>query len=269
VAISGRGAVHVVLPTYDEADNVEQMLAALMAVSDEHRLDLRVLVVDDGSPDGTAGLAEAVAAHEPRVRVLRRVHKRGIGPAYRAGFADALAEGAELVVEMDCDFSHDPSALPGLIAAAESADLVLGSRYVPGGSVARWGAVRRAISRAGCWYARVVLGVGVRDLTGGFKCFRREVLEAIPLERVTAAGYAFQIEMTYRALRQGFRVVEVPITFTERARGNSKMNRRIVLEAMLLVPALRWRLARERERPAPAPAPDAASGPQASPADTN
>ncbi len=236
------GPVWIVLPTYDEAENVVPLLEAVLAVVDAAGIDTRILVVDDGSPDGTAALAEGVGARDPRVAVLRRSRKEGIGPAYRAGFRRALDDGARLVVEMDCDFSHDPARLPDLVAAADRADLVLGSRYVPGGGVARWGAVRRFISRAGCEYARVILGVGVRDLTGGFKCFRREVLEAIPLDEVTAAGYGFQIEMTYRALVLGFRVVEVPITFTERERGSSKMSRRIVWEAAALVPRLRRRL---------------------------
>jgi dolichol-phosphate mannosyltransferase len=242
--VTGRvpGPVWIVLPTYDEAENVVPLLEAVLGVVDAAGLEARILVVDDGSPDGTADLAEGVGARDPRVAVLRRARKEGIGPAYRAGFRRALAEGAALVVEMDCDFSHDPARLPALVAATADADLVLGSRYVPGGGVARWGAVRRAISRAGCEYARLLLRVEVRDLTGGFKCFRREVLEAIPLDEVTAAGYGFQIEMTYRALVLGFRVVEVPITFTERERGSSKMSRRIVWEAAALVPRLRRRL---------------------------
>jgi dolichol-phosphate mannosyltransferase len=232
----------VVLPTYEEAENVEAMLGALLGVLDRSGLDGRVLVVDDGSPDGTADLAEAVGRRDGRVAVLRRERKEGIGPAYRAGFRRALDEGAALVLEMDCDFSHDPNRVPELIAAARDADLVIGSRYVRGGGVDRWGVARRMISRAGCWYARRVLGIGVRDLTGGFKCFRREVLEAVPLDLVAAAGYGFQIEVTYRAIRLGFRVREIPITFTERTRGTSKMSRRIVLEAVLLVPRLRRRL---------------------------
>jgi dolichol-phosphate mannosyltransferase len=238
------GEVWVVVPTYDEAENVGPLLEALLRTFDDRGLPARVLIVDDGSPDGTADLAEAVARRDPRVAVLRRPAKEGIGPAYRAGFKAALAGGAALVVEMDCDFSHDPGRVPDLVAAARDADLVLGSRYVPGGGVARWGVVRRAISRGGCWYARRVLGVGVRDLTGGFKCFRRPVLEAIPLDRVGGAGYVFQVEMTYRALLAGFRVAEVPIVFTEREHGRSKMNRRIVVEAAVLVPALRRRLGR-------------------------
>jgi dolichol-phosphate mannosyltransferase len=244
------GAVWVILPTYDEAENVVPMLEAVLATGDRAGLDLRVLVVDDGSPDGTADLAEAVAARDPRVAVLRRSAKEGIGPAYRAGFRHALDAGARLVVEMDCDFSHDPAALPALIAAAADADLALGSRYVRGGGVARWGPLRRTISRAGCLYAQALLGLPIRDLTGGFKCFRREVLEAIPLDEVAAAGYGFQIEMTYRAARLGFRVVEVPITFTERERGRSKMSRQIVWEAAGLVPRLRRRVAAAPPRPA-------------------
>ncbi|HEX2503114.1 MAG TPA: polyprenol monophosphomannose synthase [Miltoncostaeaceae bacterium] len=240
------GPVWVVVPTYDEADNVVPLTRAALAALDRAGVDCRVLVVDDGSPDGTADLAEALAREEPRVAVMRRPLKQGIGPAYRDGFRRALAEGAALVVEMDCDFSHDPARLPGLVAAADGADLVLGSRYVPGGGVARWGPLRRAVSRGGCLYAQLILGVPVRDLTGGFKCFRREVLEAIPLDQVTAAGYGFQIEMTYRALLAGFRVVEVPITFVERERGSSKMSRGIVWEAAVLVPRLR-RLRRERQ----------------------
>jgi dolichol-phosphate mannosyltransferase len=243
------GPVWVVLPTYQEAENVERTLADVLAALDGEGVDARALVVDDASPDGTADLAEAMAAHDPRVEVLRRPRKEGIGPAYRDGFRRALAGGAALVVEMDADHSHDPASVPALIEAARDADLVLGSRYVPGGGVARWGIARRAISRGGCWYARRVLGVEVRDLTGGFKCFRREVLEALPLEEVAAAGYGFQVEMTYRAVLGGFRVVEVPILFTERTRGRSKMSRRIVLEAALLVPRLRIRLGPPPRRP--------------------
>lgn len=245
----------VVIPTYDEAENVERMLAALLVVFDDSGIDGHVLVVDDGSPDGTADLVDVAAARDPRVRVLRRTAKEGIGPAYRAGFRVALDAGAQRIAEMDCDFSHDPRALPALLAAADDADLVLGSRYVPGGGVVRWGLVRRAISRGGCLYARMVLGIPVHDLTGGFKVFRREVLEAIPLDEVSAAGYGFQVEMTYRALLLGFRVREVPITFSERELGHSKMSRRIVLEAATLVPRLRRTLGR-----AASAAPDVAAG---------
>lgn len=238
------GPVWVVVPTYNEAENVVAMLGALTRLFDETGLDGHVLVVDDGSPDGTARLAEEFGTRDARVGVLNRTRKEGIGPAYRAGFRVALDAGAALVVEMDCDFSHDPRALPALLAAADTADLVLGSRYVAGGGVARWGLLRRMISRGGCLYARAVLGVKVEDLTGGFKCFRREVLEAIPLDEVAAAGYGFQIEMTYRAILLGFTVREVPITFTERELGTSKMSRRIVWEAASLVPRLRRTLGR-------------------------
>ena len=233
------GAAWVVLPTYQEAENITAILDALLAVFDDAALDGRVLVVDDGSPDGTAELADQVAARDPRCSVLRRTTKEGIGPAYRAGFRHALAAGAELVLEMDADFSHNPRDVPRLIAAARDADLVLGSRYTRGGGVAHWGVVRRAISRSGCWYARRVLGVSVRDLTGGFKCFRRVVLETLPLDQVTAAGYVFQVEVTYRALVAGFRVAEVPITFTDRVLGESKMKGSIVVEAATRVPRLR------------------------------
>lgn len=246
------GPVWVVVPTYNEAENVQRMLRALLGVFDRSGLDGHVLVVDDGSPDGTADLADELGRADERVQVLRRTRKEGIGPAYRAGFAHALAAGASRVVEMDCDFSHDPGRVPALVAAADHADLVLGSRYVRGGGVLRWGPLRRAISYGGCLYARLILRVPVRDLTGGFKCFRRAVLEAIPLERVSATGYGFQIEMTYRAVRAGFRVVEVPIIFSERELGTSKMSHRIVWEAATLVPRLPRRLRAEESR-APAP----------------
>jgi dolichol-phosphate mannosyltransferase len=226
----------VCLPTYDERENLEPMLRALAEVLGP---DDRVLVVDDNSPDGTGELADRLAAELGFVDVLHRPLKEGLGPAYLAGFRHALDAGAELILEIDCDFSHDPKDVPRLIAAAADADLVLGSRYVEGGGVENWGLVRRAISFGGSLYARVLLGVGVRDLTGGFKCFRREVLEAIPLDRVHARGYAFQIELTYRALRRGYRVREVPIRFVDRVVGGSKMSRAIVLEAIWRVPLLR------------------------------
>jgi dolichol-phosphate mannosyltransferase len=198
-----------------------------------------VLVVDDNSPDGTGDVADRIAEADDRVRVLHRPEKRGLGRAYLAGFRLALQEGAALVIEMDADFSHDPAYLPEMIEAARDADLVLGSRYVPGGQVHNWGKVRRLVSRGGCLYASTVLDVDVRDLTGGFKCFRREVLETLDLATVRSDGYAFQVELTYRALQAGFRVAEVPITFTERRRGKSKMSRRIMLEAISMVPRLR------------------------------
>lgn len=237
MATANRGAPWLILPTYNEAENVERIVAAARA-----RLPAaaRVLIVDDNSPDGTGRRAERLAAADPAVEVLHRPRKEGIGPAYVAGFRRALAGGAGLVLEMDCDFSHDPAYLPRLLAAAERADLVLGSRYVPGGGVGDWGPLRRAISRGGSAYARLVLGVGVRDLTGGFKCFRREVLEAIDLDAVRARGYAFQVELTYRAIEAGFRVVEVPIVFRDRRAGASKMDRAIVAEAVWRVPQLRF-----------------------------
>jgi dolichol-phosphate mannosyltransferase len=200
----------------------------------------RVLVIDDSSPDGTGELADRLAGELGYVGVLHRERKDGLGPAYLAGFERALADGAEYVLEIDCDFSHDPQDVPRLLAAAEDADVVLGSRYVPGGSVENWGVVRRLISAAGSLYARVLLGVRIRDLTGGFKCYRRTVLEAIDLDAVHSRGYAFQIETTFRALRKGFRVVEIPIRFVDREVGGSKMSRTIVLEAIWKVPLLRF-----------------------------
>lgn len=236
----------VCVPTYNERENVERFVRALLDMFEHAGINGHVLVIDDGSPDGTGAIADALAAGEPRVSVLHRSSKQGLGPAYREGFRVALTEGADLVMEIDCDFSHDPRAVPSLVAAARDADLVLGSRYVKGGGVADWGLVRRIISRGGSLYAQAILGVHVKDLTGGFKCFRREVLEALPLDEVGSAGYVFQIEMTYRAILQGFRVVEVPITFTDRTEGTSKMSKSIVLEAVALVPRLRWRLRNTR-----------------------
>ena len=230
----------VCIPTYNELENLERMVTALADVLDiEHD---RVLVVDDGSPDGTGRIADRLAGEHPWVQVLHRERKEGIGRAYLAAFARLLPEQPEFVLEMDCDFSHDPRDIPRLIATcAEGADLTLGSRYVDGGGTRNWSLLRRVISRGGCMYAQALLGVGVRDLTGGFKCFRRAVLESIDLGAITTNGYAFQIELTYRALRKGFRVVEVPITFADREVGGSKMSRAIVLEAMWKVPALRLR----------------------------
>jgi dolichol-phosphate mannosyltransferase len=224
----------VCLPTYNERENVERMVRAL------GERGVRVLVIDDNSPDGTGEIADRLAADLDFVSVLHRPKKEGLGPAYLDGFRQALAEGAELVLEMDCDFSHDPGDVPRLIQAAEQgADLVLGSRYVPGGSIPNWGFVRRFISRGGCIYAQLWLQTRVRDLTGGFKCYRRGVLEAIDLDTIHSRGYAFQIETTYRALRKGFRIVEVPITFVDREEGGSKMSRSIVLEAIWKVPLIR------------------------------
>jgi dolichol-phosphate mannosyltransferase len=223
----------VCLPTYNERENLEPMLRAL---GDK---GVRVLVIDDNSPDGTGEIADRLARELDYVDVLHRERKEGLGPAYLAGFRRALGDGADLVLEMDCDFSHSPDDVPRLIAAAADADLVLGSRYVRGGSIGNWGVVRRVVSAGGSLYARVLLGSGVHDLTGGFKCYRRAVLESIDLDAITSKGYAFQIETTYRATRAGFRVVEVPIHFVDREEGGSKMSRAIVAEAIWKVPALR------------------------------
>ena len=228
----------VCVPTYNERDNVEAITAAILAATPE----VDVLVIDDGSPDGTGELADAIAAREPRVSVLHRHAKQGLGKAYLAGFAWALARRYELVLEMDADFSHDPRYLPEMLRRAGEADLVLGSRNVEGGGTVNWGVGRKILSRGGSFYARTLLGLPVRDLTGGFKCFRREVLEAIDLATVQCSGYAFQIELTYRAIRKGFRVVEVPIVFEDRRVGQSKMSRRIVLEAITKV----WSIRRSR-----------------------
>lgn len=233
----------VCLPTYNELDNVGPMVRALGEQLDTTRD--HVLVIDDNSPDGTGAAADALAAELPWVEVLHRPSKEGLGPAYIAGFRHAMAAGAELVIEVDCDFSHDPADVPRLIASCEAgADVTLGSRWVDGGSTVNWGVGRQLISRSGSFYARTILGVGIRDLTGGFKCFRRAVLEAIDLDAIAAKGYGFQIETTYRVLRKGFSVVEIPITFVDRRVGESKMGGSIVVEAMLQVPALRLRALR-------------------------
>ena len=234
----------ICLPTYNESENLEPMVRALVPLL---RAGDRVLVIDDASPDGTGAIADRLAAELPFVDVLHRPSKDGLGPAYLAGFRAVLATDAELVLEMDCDFSHDPTDLPRMIGAAEEgADLVLGSRYVPGGSIPSWGPIRRLISRGASAYAALFLAMGVRDPTGGFKCFRRRVLEAIDLGAVDAKGYAFQIELTYRARRKGFRIVELPITFVDREEGTSKMSQGIVLEAIKRVPALRVQALRGR-----------------------
>ena len=231
----------VCIPTYNERENLEPMLRALAGILGA---DDRVLVIDDGSPDGTGKIADRLANELDFVDVLHRERKQGLGAAYIAGFRLALERGAELVLEMDCDFSHDPADVPRLIEACEDADLVLGSRYVAGGGTRNWSRVRRFISVGGSFYARMLLRVPVRDLTGGFKCYRREVIETIEIDTISARGYAFQIETTYRALRAGFRVKEIPIVFADRVAGGSKMGKRIVLEAIWKVPALklgRWR----------------------------
>jgi dolichol-phosphate mannosyltransferase len=238
------GAAWLVLPTYEEAANIEPLVAA---ARDSLPASAQILIVDDNSPDGTGARAEALAERHDNVSVLHRRRKEGIGPAYIAGFRRALAAGAGLVLEMDADFSHDPAYLPRLLEAAKRADVVLGSRYVAGGGVADWGPLRRVISRGGSAYARIVLGLDVQDLTGGFKCFRREVLEAIDLDSVASRGYAFQVEMTYRAIRRGFSVVEVPIVFRDRRAGHSKMDRSIVAEAAWQVPRMRFGPEREEK----------------------
>ena len=230
------GPAWLVLPTYNEAGNIEPFVDAVLAKLPP---TARVLIVDDNSPDGTGEIADRLATEHESVTVLHRPHKEGLGPAYIAGFRRALEGGAGLVLEMDSDFSHDPAYLPRLLEAGERADLAIGSRYVPGGGVGDWSVLRRAISRGGSAYARLVLGVRVHDLTGGFKCFRREVLEAIDLDSIQSRGYAFQVEMTYRTIQHGFDVVEVPIVFRERRAGKSKMDRSIVAEAAWRVPLLR------------------------------
>jgi dolichol-phosphate mannosyltransferase len=228
----------VILPTYNEAENLERIVGVVL---EQLPPSATVLVVDDSSPDGTGEIADRLARSNVSVRVLHRARKEGLGPAYLAGFHIALDAGAQRIIEMDADFSHDPAYLPRLIGAAENADLVIGSRYVPGGGVTEWGQMRRFISRGGSAYARMALGLPIRDLTGGFKCFRREVLEAINLDTIEARGYAFQVETTYRAIKAGFRVVEIPIVFRDRRDGTSKMRGAIVAEAIWRVPAMRFR----------------------------
>ena len=231
------GPAWLVLPTYNEAENIAAFVSAARA---KLPASAQLLIVDDSSPDGTGTIAEQLAEQHQNVSVLHRQVKEGLGPAYIAGFRRALAAGAGLVLEMDSDFSHDPAYLPRLLEAAKRADVVLGSRYVPGGGVSDWGPLRKAISRGGSAYAKLILGVDIQDMTGGFKSFRREVLEAIDFDSIEARGYAFQVEMTYRAIQAGFRVVEVPIVFRDRQAGSSKMDRSIVAEAVWRVPLLRF-----------------------------
>lgn len=238
------GLPWLILPTFDEAENIELIVAASLEVLEEAAPEgFRILVVDDDSPDGTGRIADRLAAEHEQVQVLHRTEREGLGPAYVAGFQHALSQGAGFVFEMDSDFSHDPRDLARLLEPVRDgrADVALGSRYVAGGAVLDWGLLRRIISRGGSLYAAVILGLTVRDLTGGFKCFRADVLEAIDLPSVEAYGYAFQVELTNRAIRHGFRVVEVPITFRDRLRGKSKMSAKIAIEAMFLVPRLRSR----------------------------
>jgi dolichol-phosphate mannosyltransferase len=235
------GPPWLILPTYDEAENVEAIVTAALAVLERAAPEgHRVLIVDDDSPDGTGRIADRLAAEHEAVEVLHRTLREGLGPAYLAGFDHALRHGAGYLFEMDADFSHDPADLARLLECVRGdADVALGSRYVPGGGVEDWGLLRRLVSTGGSWYARVVLNLGIRDLTGGFKCFRREVLEGIDLPTVRTRGYGFQIELTYRALMAGFRVVELPIVFRNRRYGKSKMSPRIAGEAIWLIPQLR------------------------------
>ena len=234
----------VILPTYNERENIGEIVPAILAAAPE----LDILVVDDNSPDGTGALADQIAAANQRVRVLHRARKEGLGRAYLAGFAEALSRGYGRILEMDADFSHDPGRLPALLST--DADLVLGSRYVAGGGTVNWGLGRRILSKGGSLYARTILGLPIRDLTGGFKCFRRRVLENLDLASVRSSGYAFQIELTYRALKRGFSVREVPIVFTDRLVGKSKMSRRIVAEALWMVWKIRFDPNANRQLPA-------------------
>jgi dolichol-phosphate mannosyltransferase len=228
----------VVIPTYNEAENIGQLIPQILALP-----RFRVLVVDDASPDGTGAIVAALAQVDPRVGLLARPGKLGLGSAYIAGFRRALAEGADYIFEMDADFSHDPRYLPALLAAAEAGnDLVIGSRYVPGGGTTDWGVIRRIISRGGNLYAGLILGLPVADSTGGFRCYRRQGLARIDLSAVRSNGYAFQVEMAYRVYRAGLRIREVPIIFPDRRVGQSKMSRRIVIEALVNVWRLRLRL---------------------------
>ena len=234
-------SVWLILPTYDEAENVERVVLRALEVLGAVAPDHRVLIVDDNSPDGTGAIADRLAAEHANVGVVHRARKEGLGRAYVAGFARALAGGADLLLQMDSDLSHDPAHLARLVRAAQNgADLVVGSRYVHGGTVGDWGPLRRAVSRGGCWYAQAVLGVRIHDLTGGMKCWRRSALERVDVGTVHSQGYSFQIETTYRALRAGFRVEEVPITFSERQVGTSKMSPRIAFEALWRVPLMRF-----------------------------
>jgi dolichol-phosphate mannosyltransferase len=234
----GRSTALVVVPTYDEAENVRALIEAVLAMP----LPLEILVVDDASPDGTAAIVEEMAGKDARIHLMRRPGKMGLGSAYLDAFRWALGRDYALVIEMDADFSHDPGYLPALLKASEDADVVLGSRYVTGGGTVGWTLLRKIISRAGCVYARAILGLSVQDVTGGFKCFRREVLDHIELDEVVSDGYAFQIEMTYRAVRKKFRVAEVPILFTDRRVGKSKMSWKIFLEAARNVWWMRFHL---------------------------
>jgi dolichol-phosphate mannosyltransferase len=239
--VSHKKRVLVVVPTYNERTNIEPFVSAVLHVAP----DANVLVVDDHSPDGTGEIADAMAARDPRVRVLHRPGRLGLGTAYLDGFARGLADGYDIFFEMDADFSHDPAYLPDFLEEVRrGADVVAGSRNVPGGAVEGWGIGRHLLSKGGSLYARTVLGVSVRDLTTGYKCFTRQALERLSLETVESQGYAFQIELTYRALLLGLSVREIPIVFVDRRAGESKMSRKVFAEAVLLMPRLRLRAAR-------------------------
>ncbi|MEC7585010.1 MAG: polyprenol monophosphomannose synthase [Planctomycetota bacterium] len=231
----------VVIPTYNEKGNVEKIVSSVRSF-----LDCDVLIVDDGSPDGTGDIADRMSAESPNIHVLHRTGKQGLGTAYLAGFDYAAKHGYERVCEMDADFSHAPWDLPRLVFASSNADLVIGSRYVPGGCTVGWSLSRRLLSRGANLYARILLSSGIRDNTAGFRCFRTEALQELDLEAVKAEGYAFQIEMAYRMVRRGFRVREIPIHFVDRVLGKSKMSGKIAREALLLVPKLRWRVKKHR-----------------------
>jgi dolichol-phosphate mannosyltransferase len=239
--------VAVCLPTYTEAENVGAMIDAVLAVFAEHHINGHILVIDDASPDGTAAIVDERGRDDPRVAVLRRARKEGLGRAYRDGFRRVLDDGAEIVVQMDCDFSHDPAVIPALLAALDDVDFAIGSRYVRGGGVVGWPLLRQAISKGGCLYARLVLGIPVHDLTGGFKAWRAGVLEHLLGRPIAARGYGFQVQMTYEALRAGYRVHEIPIVFRDRVRGSSKMHFGVVTEAALMVPRLRLAALRKRD----------------------
>jgi dolichol-phosphate mannosyltransferase len=233
---------YIVIPTYNEIENIHILLDAVLSSAP----NLHVIIVDDNSPDGTGQAADKLSATDERILVIHREGKLGLGTAYIAGFKRALAEEADLIMEMDADFSHDPVYIPKLIAAAQNADVAIGSRYVPGGATPDWGLGRKVISRGGSLYAKIILGLRVNDLTGGFKCFQRGVLEAIDLDAVHSSGYSFQIEMNYKTSQKGFRITEVPIVFPDRRVGKSKMSRHIVTEAMTMVPRLRYERLREQ-----------------------
>jgi dolichol-phosphate mannosyltransferase len=239
-------SVWICLPTYNEAENLERMVRALGEERSAHSLELSVLVIDDSSPDGTGDIADRLAEELEWVQVLHRTSKDGLGRAYLAGFQVALDAGAELIMEMDCDFSHDPKDVHRLVAASADADVVIGSRNVPGGGVTGWPWYRLVISKGGSFYARTILGLRVRDMTAGFKLFRRRVLETLDLSGIEASGYMFQIELKYRAVKAGFRIREVPVMFIDREFGESKMNSSIVIEAIWRV----WRLRLRRSKSA-------------------